>query len=621
MRRFRCSPPSNEEDFELLCLHLLRKARECSNLKRNGRSGHRQNGVDLFGETSNQVIGVQCKLTLTRPITQQQIASEIEKAEGFEPPLGHYIIATTSPRDPQLQRFVLDRSLAHHAGGGFSIELLFWNDLEEDLQFHKDVRDSLYGGISSEQAEALFSSVGALHGAVEASTSDYHQLAGKLFQELQQQQRSFHEQAELTREEIASLRDALLSAIDRVSKLERDEVQFSTSVERSGFAGDLLETLLAERAKAQAEVTALDREIASVAYVMGEIEVAEESLRAVLAESPSDVAALNQLGRICGELGRWKEAEELFRRVIDSGVKRVDTFIQATGYANLGTAYRSQRKFADAESSFRLALRLQKAIDNQEGVVNLLAKTGSLFHLRGDYQQARKYYRRAIKIAQTVHPSAERLPLHYLANLYESVGKPELSERLFRRLLSVTEPDDERELALLFGNLGNALAAQSKFAEAETAMQKAHQYESQLGNTEGVARNLCNLAMLHYHKMEFEAAEMLLTGALDSANRLGDNHLAAVVLGNLAEVLLEKARSGTEDFARVEHIARQGLALAEQIESADSIARKQVTLGRIYLTLGMKVEAEQLFETAREAFTGMGLTHMVQMANEMLDYC
>jgi predicted negative regulator of RcsB-dependent stress response len=78
---------------------------------------------------------------------------------------------------------------------------------------------------------------------------------------------------------------------------------------------------------------------------------------------------------------------------------------------------------------------------------------------------------------------------------------------------------------------------------------------------------------------------------------------------------------GTEDFARVEHIARQGLALAEQMGLADLIARKQITLGRIYLTLGMKVEAKQFFEIAREAFTGMGLTHMVQMANEMLDYC
>jgi tetratricopeptide (TPR) repeat protein len=623
MRRFRCPPPSNEEDFELLCLHLLRKARECSDLKRNGRRGYRQYGVDQFGETSKQVIGVQCKLTSTRPITQQQVVSEIEKAEGFEPPLGHYIIATTGPRDPQLQRFVLDRSLAHQARGGFSVELLFWHDLEEDLQFHTDVRDSLYGGLSSEQAEALLSSVGELNDAVEANAGDHRQLAEKLLQEFKQQQQAFHEHAVLTREELSSLRDALLSALDRVSQTERDEGGLSTadSIRELGVTGKLLETLLAERAKARAEVGALDREIASVAYVTGEMQVAEDALRAILAESPSDVAALNQLGRICGDQGRWEEAEALFRRVIDFGVKQVDTFTQAAGYSNLGTMYRSQRRFNHAESNFRLALRLHKAIGEREEVANILAKIGSLFHLRGDYRQARKYYRRALKIARTVSPSAERLPLHYLANLYESVGNPERSERIFRRLLSVAEPTNIGELAMLFGNLGNTLAAQSKLSEAEAAMRKAYEYDSRLGNTEGIARNLCNRAMLHYHRMEFDAAEMSLTEALDYANRLGDNHLAAVALGNLAEVLLEKARIGTEDFARVENIARQGLALAEQMGSADSIARKQVTLGRIYLTLGMKVEAKQFFETAREAFTRMGLTHMVQMANEMLDYC
>lgn len=622
MRRFRCPPPSNEEDFELLCLHLLRKARECSNLKRNGRRGHRQYGVDLFGETSKQVIGVQCKLTSSRPITQQQVASEIEKAEGFEPPLGHYIIATTSPRDPQLQRFVLDRSLAHQARGGFSIELLFWHDLEEDLQFHTDVRDSLYGGLSSEQAKALLSSVDELHNTVKATTSDHRHLAEKLLQEFEQHQQAFHEHAALTREELSSLRDALLSALDRASQTGHDEDGLSTSsIGELGVADNLLETLLAERAKACAEVSALDREIASVAYVTGEMQVAEDTLRAILAESPSDAAALNQLGRICGDQGRWEEAEALFRRVIDIGVKQVDTFIQAAGYSNLGTTYRSQRKFTHAESNFRLALRLHKAIGEREEVAKTLAKIGSLFHLRGDYGQARRYYRRALKIARTVSPSAERLPLHYLANLYESFGNPERSERIFRRLLSVTEPTNVGELATLFGNLGNTLAAQSKFSEAEAAMRKAYEYESRLGNTEGVARNLCNLAMLYYHRIEFDTAEMLLTEALDCANRLGDDHLAAVALGNLAEVLLEKARIGTEDFVRVEQIARQGLVLAEQMGSADLIARKQVTLGRIYLTLGMRAEAKQLFETAREAFTGMGLTHMVQMANEMLECC
>jgi tetratricopeptide (TPR) repeat protein len=623
MRRFQCPPPSNEEDFELLCLHLLRKARECSSLKRNGRRGHRQYGVDLFGETSKQVIGVQCKLTSTRSITQQQVVSEIEKAEGFEPPLGHYIIATTSPRDPRLQRFVLDRSLAHQAGGGFSIELLFWQDLEEDLQFHTDVRDSLYGGLSSEQAEALLSSVGALHDTVDANKGDHRQFTAKLLQELKQQQQAFHEYADLTREEISSLRNAFLSALDRVSQLERDEGGLSTtdSIGESGVAGSLLDTLLAERAKARAEISELDREIASVAYVTGEMQTAEGALRNILAESPSDVAALNQLGRICGNQGRWKEAEELFRRVVDSGVMHVDTFIQAAGYSNLGTLYRSQRKFTDAESNFRLALRLQKSVGKRKEVANILAKIGSLFHLRGDYAQARKYYRRALKIARTVSPSAKRLPLHYLANFYASVGKPEVSEQLFRRLLSATEPNDEEELALLFGNLGNALAAQSKFSEAEAAMRKAHEYESRAGNTEGVARNLCNLAMLHYHRLDFDAAERLLTEALDSANRLADDHLAAVALGNLADVLLEKARMGAEDFVRAENIALQGLALAERIGTADSVARTQVTLGRIYATLGMKAQARQLFDAARAAFVRMGLTHMVQMADEMLEYC
>ncbi len=53
---------------------------------------------------------------------------------GFEPPLSHFIIATTAPRDVEPQKFVREFSDRRRAEGRFSLDLFAWDDLQDWLQ-------------------------------------------------------------------------------------------------------------------------------------------------------------------------------------------------------------------------------------------------------------------------------------------------------------------------------------------------------------------------------------------------------------------------------------------------------------------------------------------------------
>src|SRR5512140_2462643 len=105
-----------------------------ADLKRNGRSGQEQDGVDLFGRRRrdpNAWIGVQCKNVAS--LTDREIREEVAKADSFQPPLAKYYFATSLDRDEKLQRVVRLLSEERLADGKFPVEIVFWDDLERGL--------------------------------------------------------------------------------------------------------------------------------------------------------------------------------------------------------------------------------------------------------------------------------------------------------------------------------------------------------------------------------------------------------------------------------------------------------------------------------------------------------
>jgi hypothetical protein len=97
-------PPKNWQDFEYLCWLLWRDIWNDPKTQKNGRQGQPQYGVDIFGQPERQFAwhGIQCKgkhALYGAQLTKDEIDIETEKAKSFSPRLGHFIIATTSPRD------------------------------------------------------------------------------------------------------------------------------------------------------------------------------------------------------------------------------------------------------------------------------------------------------------------------------------------------------------------------------------------------------------------------------------------------------------------------------------------------------------------------------------------
>ncbi|WP_421353698.1 hypothetical protein [Aeromonas veronii] len=142
------APPANWQDFERLTLDYARRAWRDDYAERHGRQGQAQAGVDVFGynHSACEETGIQCKkkqnsASPSKQLTTAEIDTEITAAKNFKPSLDRFVIATTGPRDANLQAHV--RAL-NTAGQPFKVSLMFWEDYQDFLNNHTDLMYRYY---------------------------------------------------------------------------------------------------------------------------------------------------------------------------------------------------------------------------------------------------------------------------------------------------------------------------------------------------------------------------------------------------------------------------------------------------------------------------------------------
>jgi cellulose synthase operon protein C len=164
--------PTDEDDFEDLCVEILRLYWKRPGLERFGRRGEKQFGIDIpdLGGQS-PLHAAQCKLReYGKTLSPAAISAEVSDARKFQPPLGKYGILTTAKVPTQAQTRILEINQSHNQASAFEIELLTWDRLCALLQEYDAVREAFYGSIvvtsTSRIGRALSVTVGQTPAAV-----------------------------------------------------------------------------------------------------------------------------------------------------------------------------------------------------------------------------------------------------------------------------------------------------------------------------------------------------------------------------------------------------------------------------------------------------------------------
>ncbi|APR86431.1 Kinesin light chain [Minicystis rosea] len=227
-------------------------------------------------------------------------------------------------------------------------------------------------------------------------------------------------------------------------------------------------------------------------------------------------------------------------------------------------------QLGEAETALRtllLDVEAESPIDAREEafVLNML---GVCLRFSGAYEDAEIAYRRALEVRERAGLSPSATLLHNLAGLAAARGDFAAAERDARAALAQRRAAQENVFAVAMElcGLGDALAGQARFLEAEVAYREAialYTGSEQLDHPE-VAYALHNLADTLVELGRTGEAEKAYADSLARKVRiLGDeHHEVAVTLNNLAALLFEVGRP-EEALARSERacaIVRAALA-------------------------------------------------------------
>lgn len=138
--------PENWEDFESLCKKLWGEIWDCMEIKKNGRKGQTQKGVDVYGipKGEKSYYGIQCKGKdeySHKLLSKNEIDTEIELAKAFKPQLAKFYFATTANKDSKIEEYIRIKDLENRQKDLFEVHLFSWEDIVDLIDENKQTHD------------------------------------------------------------------------------------------------------------------------------------------------------------------------------------------------------------------------------------------------------------------------------------------------------------------------------------------------------------------------------------------------------------------------------------------------------------------------------------------------
>ena len=385
------------------------------------------------------------------------------------------------------------------------------------------------------------------------------------------------EQLTLENKEIKEQYD---KAVKRIEELESQgniaAAEAIKQLRESGDTGKLLAFLIKEREINKESFIELNREIAAVAYLRGDIEIADNAVDEILKLDPNDLFALNQKGAVHSLQGRLDAAIKSYERVLELARQQQNLEWQAPALGNLSVVYQTRGDLDKAEEMHKKALNIDKQMDSKKGVAEDYGNLGIVYQIRGDFDNAEDMYKKALAI-------------------FEQLGSLEGK-------------------AIQYGNLGIVYKTKGDLDKAEEMYQKALEINQQIGRLKGQANQYGNLGNIYFTRGDLDNAEKMYREVLKIEEKLGRPHSIANAYGNLGSVYLTKG-----DLENAEHMYKKALDLSKQLGSKQGQANQYGNLGIIYRTRGDKAKAKEYWQNALDLYKQVGIGHMTEKIQSWLD--
>jgi len=215
---------------------------------------------------------------------------------------------------------------------------------------------------------------------------------------------------------------------------------------------------------------------------------------------PGIASALNNLGTLHAELGRFGPAKEHMSRSLAIQEKLGNRAAVATTILNLGRLHASHGHFAEGIRYLKDALRRREQLKDRDGVVGAVANLGEAYARWSHPREAVHYFERHLALARE---SADRRStasaLRNLGNMHAAyLDRPREAIRLFEESLRLsTELGDRRGVAGCHDSLGGAYMVLNEHDKALASLQRALRINSEFDDPSAAAITRSKIGVVH----------------------------------------------------------------------------------------------------------------------------
>jgi tetratricopeptide (TPR) repeat protein len=281
---------------------------------------------------------------------------------------------------------------------------------------------------------------------------------------------------------------------------------------------------------------------------------------------------------------------------------------RAEGWAlsNLGEAYRRQRRFPEAITSYQQALVIFRKFDDRRAEGLALNDLGIAYRELRGFDEAITSYQQALVIFREVGDrQGEGLALNNLGIAHRKLRRFDEAITSYQQALVIfRDAGDRRGQGQTLSDLGRAYRELRRFDEAIASYQQALGIRREIGDWYGEGQTLNNLGNAYRELQRSPEAIASYQQALVIFRRVGDRHEEGQTLNNLG-MAYEQVRRFEEAIASYQQ------TLAIKREAGDRYGEGQTlnNLGNAYGELRRFEEASISYQQALVIFREVGDRH------------
>jgi tetratricopeptide (TPR) repeat protein len=321
-----------------------------------------------------------------------------------------------------------------------------------------------------------------------------------------------------------SLRNAILRAKGLTKPGRKTEAEEAIKeLRKSGDMAKLQALLIADRDKHGNAMIERNHEIAAVAFLRGDINVASDAVEQVLQNKQDDMESLNQKGMILILRGDGEGARKCYEKLLVVANSHKDDGFKAAALGNLAHVYFLMGELGKAEAMCREALAIAQRQGRLDQVTAQYSGLGLIYESRGKFDIAVSYFLESLRI-DLEHGDLQGIAAAYgnLGIVYCRVRDFDRAEKMCRKSLEAEEQMGRREgITRQYGNLGTICLNRGKLDEAEAWYQKALEISQELGYQLEIANNYKDIGTVNARRKNKAKAREYWLKALELYKKVG----------------------------------------------------------------------------------------------------